>query len=109
MPVTITANPITSGRTVRITWRVPGHPSAGHVTRLPGRLLDRCPAVTMTLTDAIVNTPRPGHRIRPHAGNQAALPGQIVPQAITLATPPPEMTSGRNPVISPPGPEALCR
>ena len=106
MPLTTTGDLITSGRAAPTARLVPSRPHAGHLTRLPGRLLDRTCAVTMTPAGAAASGPRPGHRIWPHTGNQAAGPGQIAPQAITIATRPPETASGREPARSPAGREA---
>ena len=59
MPLTITGALIASDRTTHTARLVPGRPHAGHVTWLPGRLLDRSSAVTATLADAAAGGPRP--------------------------------------------------
>ena len=95
MPLTITGALIASDRTTLTARLVPGRPHAGHVTRLPGRLLDRSSAVTMPLADAAAGGPHPGHRTWSPIGYQAAGLGQTTPQAITITIRPPETTSGK--------------
>jgi hypothetical protein len=106
MPLTITSDLISSDRTARTAWLVPGHPHAWQVTWLPGRLLDRSSAVTITLADAAASGPRPWHRLWPHTGNRVAEPGQTAPRAITIATRPPQTSSEREPAVSPPARKA---
>jgi hypothetical protein len=100
MPLTITGDLVDSDRTTDTARLVSGRPHPGHTTRLSGRPLDCSSAVSVTLADAAASGPRPGHRTWPHIGNQAAGPGQTVPQAITIASRPPEETSGREPAVS---------
>ncbi len=106
MPLTITGDLITSDRTTHTVRLIPGRPHAGHPARLPGRLLNRSSAVTVTLADAAASGRRPGYRTWWHIGYQAVELGRTAPQAITLATPPPETTSGREPAVSLAGREA---
>ena len=107
MPLTITGDLITSDRAKCIAWLVPGRPHAWQVTWLPGRILDRSSAATaITLPVATASGPRAEYRIWPRTGNRAAELGQAALKAITLAAPPPEMSSGRKPAVSPPGREA---
>ena len=106
MPLTITGDLIVSDRTALTVRFVSGRPHPGHVTWLFGRLLARSSAVTMTLANAAASGPRPGHRTCSHIGYQAIECGQTAPQAITLATRPPETTSGREPAVSLVGREA---
>jgi hypothetical protein len=107
MPLTITGDSITIDRTARTAWLLPGRPHACPATWLPVRLPDRRSAVTaITLALAAASGPRPGHRIWLHTGNRAAELGRITLQAITLAAPSPEMSSGKEPAVSPPGRES---
>ena len=108
MPLTITADLITSDRTAHTACPVPGHPNAWLVTWLPSRVTSPSGAVTaMMLADATARGVRPGHRAWPHLCNWAAELGLTAPAAIALAsTPPPDKTTGREPDASPPGREA---
>ena len=107
MPLTITGGLIISDRTVRTAWLVSARPYACPATWPPVQFPDRGSAVTaITLALAAASGPRPGHRIWPHTGNQAAELGQSAPQAFILATSPAERSSGREPAVSPPGRQA---
>ena len=107
MPLTITGVLVANDRTMHTARLVPGRPHAGHVARLPGRLLEPGSAVTMTLADAAAGGPRPGHRTWSQIGYQAVELGQTTPQAITLAARPPKTTSRRETAVSPAGRQAV--
>ena len=108
MPLTITADLITSDRTAHTACPVPGHPNVWLVTWIPGRVTSPSGAVTaMMLADATARGVRPGHRAWPHLCHWAAELGLTAPAAITLASAPsPDKTADREPGVSTPDREA---
>jgi hypothetical protein len=98
MPLTTTGD-----RTTHTARLAPARPHAGHLGQLPDRLLNLNCAVTMTPAGAAASGARPRHRIWLHIGNHAVELSRTAPQAITIATRPPETASGREPARSPVG------
>ncbi len=104
MPLTVTADLITSDYTAHTARPIPGHPHAWQVTWLPGQMISRSGAVTaMVLADAASRDLPPGHRLWPHISGWAAELGLTAHIAVALASePPPEKTTVREPAANPP-------
>jgi len=108
MTLTITDHGMTSDHTPHTARPAPGHQHAWQVSWLPGRLMDRNSAITaMILADTTAATGlHPGHRLWPHIQGWVAELGLTGPDAITLASAPPERAPGREPAPDPPDREA---
>jgi hypothetical protein len=108
MTLTITDHGMTSDHTPHTARPAPGQQHAWQVSWLPGRLLDRNSAITaMTLAETTAEEDlHEGHRLRPHIQGWAEELHLTAPDAITLASAPPERTTGREPAPSPPDREA---
>ena len=65
-----------------------------------------CTVSAAMLHDAAAGAPLPGRRIWSQPGNRATGVGQATPEAITLATRPPQKPGGTATVPSPPGRQA---
>jgi hypothetical protein len=108
MTLTITDHGMTSDHTPHTACPAPGRQHAWQVSWLPGRLMDRNTAITaMMLADTAADTDlHPGHRLWPPIQTWAAEFGLTAPDAITLASAPPEKPGGREPAPDPPDREA---
>ena len=106
MTLTITDTTMTSDQTPHTAWLAPG---CQHIVSwLPGEVLDRNSAITAMILagTASEHDPGEGHQLWPFTENWAAEPGLTGPDAITLASAPPERVTGREPAPHPPDREA---
>ena len=107
MTLTITDDAMTSDRTPHTARPAPGRRRAWQVSWLPGRRMDRNTAITaMILADTAASTGlHPGHRLWAHIQGWAAELHLSAPDAITLASEPPEKTGSQEPAHGTPSPE----
>ena len=108
MTLKITDDAMTSDHTPHTAHPAPGRQHAWQVSWLPGRLLDRNTAITAMIFADTAAAPglHPGHRLWPHIQGWAAELGLTAPDAITLASTPPEKPAGREPAPEQPDREA---
>jgi len=108
MTLTIQDDSISSDHTMHTARLAPGHEHTWHVSWLPGRLMDRNPAITaMVLADVVVTgevEARP--RLWPHIEGWVAELGLSAPDVLTRASQPPGRVSIERDAVAPEDPEA---